>query len=150
VLPDVEVQDQNGRKLKFYSELVKGRKVVINFIYTSCKAVCPMSGDHFAKLQKTLGDKLGRDVFLISVTTDPEVDSPDRLKTWSKRFNPSPGWTLVTGSRKEISSLLLVLTGDGTQTGYHVPAICLIDDLKKSHRWTYGLSDPAEIMRMII
>jgi protein SCO1 len=149
VLPDVEVLDQNGKKLKFYTDLVKGRTVVINFIYTTCKSVCPLSGEHFAKLQAALGEKLGREVFLISVTTDPETDSPAKLRDWSKKYNPAPGWTLVTGSKKNILSLLLVLTGDGTQTGYHVPAICLIDDRTKSHRWAYGLSDPAEIMRMM-
>jgi protein SCO1/2 len=149
VVPDVAVLDQNGNKLKFYSDLVKGRKVVVNFVYTTCKGVCPMSGENFARLQARLGERLGRDVFMISVTTDPEVDSPARLKAWSDKYRPAQGWTLVTGGKEEITKLLRVLTGDGPKTGYHVPAVCVIDDLKKSQTWNYGLSAPEEIVKMI-
>ena len=149
VVPDVAVLDQNGRKLNFYTDLVKGRKVIVNFVYTTCKGVCPMSGEHFARLQAKLGARLGQDVFMISVTTDPEVDSPARLKAWSDKYHPAPGWKLVTGSKDEITKLLLVLTGDGAQTGYHVPAVCVIDDLKKSQKWNYGLAPLEEIVKMV-
>ncbi len=149
VVPDVAVLDQNGRKLNFYTDLVKGRKVIVNFVYTTCKEVCPMSGENFARLQKTLGERLGKDVFMISVTTDPEVDSPARLKAWSDKYHRAPGWTLVTGSKGEITKLLRVLTGDGPKTGYHVPAVCVIDDLKKSQTWNYGLAAPEEIVKMV-
>ena len=60
-LPDVAVVDQDGRQRKFYSDLVKGRLVVINFIYTSCQAVCPMVGRNFTELQNALGERFGRD-----------------------------------------------------------------------------------------
>ena len=149
IVPDVPVRDQNGRKLQFYTDLVKGRKVIVNFIYTTCKGVCPISGQSFAKLQARLGDRLGRDVFMISVTTDPENDSPTKLKAWSNKYHPAPGWTLVTGNKEDIASLLRVLTGDGVRSGYHVPAVCVIDDVNKAQKWNYGFAPPEEIVRMI-
>ena len=147
-IPNVEVMDQNGRRLRFYNDLVKGRVVIINFIYTTCTSICPMSGRNFSRLQGLLGDRLGRDVHLISVSTDPATDSPARLKTWSGSFNPKAGWTLVTGSRKEMTQLLQVLTGDGPKTGYHVVSIAAINDLKGNQRRIYGLEAPEQLLRL--
>jgi Uncharacterized protein SCO1/SenC/PrrC, involved in biogenesis of respiratory and photosynthetic systems len=146
---DMEVLDQNGRKRKFYTDLVKGKVVVINFIYTSCKAICPMSGSNFAKLQTLLGDRLGRDVHLISVTTDPETDSSLLLRDWGARFKARDGWTLITGQKKMMTDLLEALTGDGPRTGYHVPAICIVNDKKDTQQWTYGLAAPQQLLRMV-
>lgn len=149
VIPDVVVSDQDGKKLNFYTDLVKNKKVILNFVYTSCNGICPATGGNFAKLRTALGPKVGKDVFMITVTTDPETDTPERLKTWSKKFNPTPGWTLVTGSVENITRLLEVFTGDGVSTGYHVPAICIVDDAKNSQKWNYGLAPIDELLRMV-
>ena len=87
-IPDVAVIDQDGKQFRFYSDLVKGKVVAINFVFTSCKAACPILGAGFAKLQATLDDRLGREVSLISVSVDPMVDRPERLKEWAARFMP--------------------------------------------------------------
>ena len=149
VVPDLIVSDQDGKELKFYTDLVKNKKVIVNFIFTTCKGICPTTGSHSAKLQTALGKRLGTDVFMITITTDPENDTPERLKAWSKRYNPAPGWTLVTGSVDNVTRLLQLFTGDGTNTGYHVPAVCLVDDVKKSQNWTYGLAPIEDILRMV-
>lgn len=148
VIPDLIVFDQNGKELKFYTDLVKNKKVIVNFIFTSCNGICPSTGRHFSKLQTALGKRLGTDVFMITITTDPKTDTPERLKAWSNKYNPAAGWTLVTGSTDNITRLLQIFTGDGPNTGYHVPAICLVDDIKKSQNWTYGLAPLEEIIRM--
>lgn len=149
VIPDANVVDQDGKKFKFYSDLVKGKKVIINFAYTSCNGICPTTGGHFAKLQRALGEKVGKDIHMITITTDPETDTPERLKTWSKRFNPTPGWTFITGSVDEVTRLLQVFTGDGVSTGYHVPSICVVNDTRKSQEWTYGLSPIEDLLRAV-
>lgn len=147
-IPDVEVLDQDGRKQKFYSDLVKGKVVVINFMFTTCTKICPMTGANFSKLQTRLGERLGQDVFLISVTTDPETDSPEKLKAWGEKFNAKAGWTLVTGQKDEVEGLLRVLTGDGPNKGFHVPSLIIVNDAKKTHRRGYGLEDPARVIKM--
>ena len=148
-IPDVEVFDQDGRKQNFYADLVKDKVVIINFVFTSCKVTCPLSGANFSKLQTLLGERLGRDVFLISVSTDPETDSPDKLKAWGERFKAKAGWTLITGESKEVARLLRVLKGDGLDKDYHAPSLYMVNDVKKTHRRAFGLEDPARIIKMV-
>lgn len=149
VIPDVTVTDQDGKKLKFYTDLVEKKKVIVTTIFTTCTKICPATGSHFSKLQKALGNRSGTDVFLITITTDPVTDTPERLNAWSKKYNRVPGWTLVTGSADNITRLLQLFTGDGPNTGYHVPSLCIIDDIKKSQTWTYGLAPLDEILRTV-
>jgi protein SCO1/2 len=148
-IPDISVQTQDGKSLNFYSELVEGKAVIINFIYTSCTAICPMSGDNFSKLQASLGERLNKDVFLISVTTDPEIDTAQKLKTWSERFKPKEGWTLVTGEKTAMIKLLVALTGSGPTKDFHSPTVLLIDDQNKSWITSYGLGSPANLIRTL-
>jgi cytochrome oxidase Cu insertion factor (SCO1/SenC/PrrC family) len=75
-LPDVVLSDQNGRQVHFFSDLVKNRVVAINFIFTSCEAICPRMGETFGELQRLMADRIGRDVFLISISIDPLTDTP--------------------------------------------------------------------------
>jgi protein SCO1 len=111
VIPDVALVNQNGAPIRFYSDLVKDRVVVINFIFTSCTTICPVMGVNFASLGKSAGDA----VEFISVSVDPEVDTPERLRTWAARFGVTVPWTLVTGQKSAIDQLLKglkVLTAD--------------------------------------
>src|SRR4026208_2489855 len=82
VIPDVAVVDQDGNKLHFYTDLIKGKTVAINFIFTNCTTICPPLAATFARLQKELGEKAGKDVHLISISVDPLTDTPERLKAW--------------------------------------------------------------------
>src|ERR1044071_2568052 len=84
-IPDVALVDQNGRSVRFYSDMVKGKTVVVNFIFTSCTTVCSPMGANFAALQQRLGDR--SDVALLSVSIDPTTDTPARLRSWSERFH---------------------------------------------------------------
>ena len=111
-IPDAEVVDQNGKPLHFYSDLIKGKSVIVNFMFTSCTYICPMQGANFSRIQAALGDRLGKDVTLVSVTVDPVTDTPERLKAWGQRFGARAGWTLVTGTKAEMDKLLRALTGD--------------------------------------
>jgi protein SCO1/2 len=99
-IPDVEVVDQEGRKLRFYTDLVRGKTVVVNAVYTRCTNVCPLLGHAFRDLQTALGDRQGRDVHLISISRDPENDTPEDLAAWRRRFEGKPGWTFVNGLRR--------------------------------------------------
>ncbi len=146
-IPDVEVLDQNGQKRKFYSDLIKGRIVIINFVYTSCTSYCPMSAKNFASLQALLGDRLGKDIQLLSVSTDPEIDTPAKLKTWSERFKPQAGWTFITGDKEAMGTLLTAMTGEGPRRGYHVPIALVINDENGAWNRTYGLESPARLIK---
>lgn len=149
-VPDVELVDQDGRPVRFYTDLVKGQVVVMNFVFTSCGTICPPMGANFAKLQKLLGERPGGPrVRLISVSIDPGTDTPERLKAWAGKFGASPGWTLVTGDSDEIARLLKAL---GVYTGIpasHTPVVLVGDDA--SHQWTraYSLAPPDKLAELI-
>src|SRR5262245_11922132 len=127
-IPDLDVRDQDGRKLNFYSDLIKDKVVVLSFFYTSCTYSCTMQGQTFSKLQSLLGDRLGKSVFLISVSTDPAKDDPAQLKSWGKRYDVQTGWTLVTGKEAGLNKLLLPFTGTRAGGGMHLPSIFVGND----------------------
>src|SRR6185295_7987397 len=81
-IPDVEVLDQDGNVRHFYTDLIKDKTVAINFIFTNCTTICPPLGATFARVQKEMGDKVGKDVHFISISVDPVTDTPERLKAW--------------------------------------------------------------------
>ena len=111
-IPDLEVVDQDGVKRRFYSDLIKNKVVILSFFYTSCPSVCPVMSDRLGKLQTNLGERLGKDVFIITVTKDPETDTPSRLKAWSRNIHIKPGWTAITGDVKTIGKIVRDFTGD--------------------------------------
>jgi protein SCO1/2 len=147
LIPDVEVMDQNRNRLHFYRDLIKGRLTAINFMFTSCTYICPLQGAAFSKLQAALGDRLGRDVFLISVTTDPLVDTPERLKSWGERFGAKAGWTFVTGQKSEMDRLLQAISGDISGRQEHSPFLLIVDYDQGVRFRAYGLAEPGAIMK---
>ena len=149
-ITNVTVVDQDGKRIDFYEDLVKGRVVAINFIYTTCKAICPMQGNQFARLQTMLGDRVGKDVLLISISADPEADSTEKVKAWLSHFGAKQGWTFVTGEKIEIDRLSRALTGDQARTGNHSPAIFIGNYDRGLWRRVYGLAEPERLTGMIV
>jgi protein SCO1 len=146
-LPDVAVQTQDGRTVRFYSDLVQGRVVAINFIFTSCTTVCPLMGARFARLQQLLGD--ASPVSLISVSIDPANDTPARLAAWRKRLGGRPGWTLVTGAKPDLDALTQALGASSAQPASHAPLILMIDDRQGRWRRLDGLTDSPTLARIL-
>jgi protein SCO1/2 len=103
--PNVPLQTHDGRSVRFYDDLVKGRKVLINFTFTSCTGTCPRTSANLARVQELLGDRIGRDIFIISLSIDPEHDTPAVLKEYAGNFNARPGWTFATGRIEDINNI---------------------------------------------
>jgi protein SCO1 len=146
-IPDVLLTDQDNQSVHFHSDLVKGKIVVMNFIFTSCTTVCSPMGATFAALQRRLGDRPG--VVLISVSIDPVTDTPARLKSWSQRFHAGPGWTLVTGPRTEVERLLKSFGVYSPNRFTHAPIALVGSDA--SGRWerVSGLLAPDKFVSLI-
>lgn len=104
-IPNLPVTTQDGRTLRFYDDLVKGKIVIISFIYTSCTDICPIATARLTQLEDKLGDLVGRDVFILSMTVDPEHDTPQRLKSYAEAFGTGPGWSFVTGNPDDIRAI---------------------------------------------
>ena len=148
-IPDVELLDQNGRKIHFYTDLVKGKTVAINFIFTTCTTICPPLGATFARVQKELGAKAGRDVHFISITVDPATDTPERLKAWGSKFHAGDGWTFVTGSKPQVDELLRALGASSARREDHSPTILIGNDALGTWTRTYGLANASQIVQLI-
>lgn len=148
-VPDVDCLDQNGKKLRFHTDLVKGKVVVISFIFTSCTSVCTIVGEGVARLQAALGERVGRDVHLISVSIDPVTDTPEKLKAWAARFQAKDGWTLVTGEKAEMDRLLKVLTGGASGPRTHSPLLLIGNEAKNVWTEAYALENPARLIQQI-
>ena len=144
--PDVELLDQDGRKVRFYSDLVKGKVVAINFIFTTCTTICPPLGATFARVQKELG---GRDVSLISISVDPLTDTPERMKAWGEKFHAGPGWTFVTGDKQHIEELLRALGAASARPEDHTPTVLIGNDAKGQWSRAYGLAKPSTLVKLI-
>ncbi|MDQ3804621.1 MAG: SCO family protein [Acidobacteriota bacterium] len=148
-IPDVELLDQDGRKVRFYSDLVKGKTVAINFIFTTCTTICPPLGATFARVQKDLGERTGRDVHFISISVDPAVDTPERLKAWGAKFHAGPGWTFVTGSKPQVDELLRALAASTARREDHSPTVLIGNDARGQWTRTYGLAKPSQLVKLI-
>lgn len=148
-IPDVTVLDEEGRPRLFYSDLVKGRVVAVNFLFTNCTTICPPLGATFGRLRKLLGERAGRDVHLISVSVDPTNDTPARLKAWSAKFGQGPGWHLVTGEKAEIVRLLKALGAYTADPNNHPPLVLVGDDTRDNWTRAYGLAPPAKLAALI-
>jgi cytochrome oxidase Cu insertion factor (SCO1/SenC/PrrC family) len=149
-IPDVDVLDQEGRQLHFYTDLIKGKTVVINFIFTNCTTICPPLAATFARVQKEMGDKVGRDVHFISISVDPVTDTPERLKAWGAKFRAGAGWTFVTGDKQEINKLLNALGASVARREDHSPTVIVGNDLKAVWTRTYGLAKTSQLVGLIM
>ena len=150
VIPEVEVLDQNGNALHFYSDLIKEKTVAINFIFTNCTTICPPLAATFARVQKEIGDKVGKEVHFISISVDPLTDTPERLKAWGAKFKAGPGWTFVTGDKQEIDKLLNALGASVSRREDHSPTVVVGNDVKGVWTRTYGLARPAQLVGLIM
>jgi protein SCO1 len=125
---NLPVVNQDGKPLKFYDDLIKGKIVIISFIYTSCTDICPLTTARMAQIEDKLGDIVGKDIFIISMTVDPETDTPKKLKAYSKAFDTGPGWTFVTGGAAEIRAINYKLGERSRKLSEHRNEIVLGND----------------------
>lgn len=146
---DTVLVDQDGREVRFYTDLIRGKIVVMDFIFTRCVGPCPILSGTFAKLQARLGDRLGKDVFLLSFSVDPDYDTPERLKEYAGRFRARPGWTFLTGSRQNVEVVLRKL-GQWVETpDQHQTIFILGNEHTGLWKKAFGLAKPEDLFPVI-
>ena len=148
-LPNVPLVDQDGHPVDLYQDLIEDKVVAMSFIFTSCTTICPPMGANFSRLQEALGEHLGRDVQLISVSIDPTTDTPQRLKAWGEKFSASDAWTLVTGPKPDVDQVLRQLEVLSPDFKDHGPVALLINDRTGAVRRVNGLTPPAKLAAML-
>jgi protein SCO1/2 len=103
--PDITLRTQDNKPVRFYEDLIKDKIVTINFFYANCEGICPLVTANLVKVQQLLGKRVGRDIFMNSITLKPEEDTPAVLKEYEKMHAIGPGWRLLTGKPGDIERL---------------------------------------------
>ncbi len=123
--PNVELTNHRGEKVRFFDDLIEGKKVMINFIYTTCPDTCPLETARLTEVAEILGDRIGDDIFFYSITIDPDRDTPQVLAEYRERFGVGPGWDFLTGDQEDILLLrkklgLYIAEEDKVDTDHNV------------------------------
>lgn len=97
--------DQDGQRVAL-SDLMKGRTVVVSSFFSHCASSCPVMAHSLTELQSRFANRLGRDLWFVSISVDPENDTPAVLKNYARRNMAKKGWSFLTGSREEVDAAL--------------------------------------------
>lgn len=146
---DIELVDQNGKKVRFYSDLIDGKIVVINSFFATCTGVCPVMGSTFKKIQEALGDRVGKDVHMVSISVDAENDTPEKLRKYAKANTARPGWTFITGDRKNVDAALQKLGLLTPNKESHTPVVLIGNDAKGVWKKAFGLAKSDEVLQLV-
>jgi protein SCO1/2 len=148
-VPDVELLDQDGETGRFVSERIGDRFAAITFTFTTCTTICPVLDGISKRLQRELGDALGRETVLLTVSIDPARDIPERLKQHAERIGAQPGWTFLTGEQQSVAQLLKALEVWAPNIEDHPPVVYVVDG--RNGVWTRlsGFPKPETIMAVI-
>jgi len=103
--PNVTLRTQDNRKVRFYDDLIKNKIVTINFFYAKCEGVCPGITANLVRVQKLLGERVGREIFMYSISLKPDEDKPAVLKEYAESYKARPGWKFLTGDPDDIELL---------------------------------------------
>src|SRR5262245_40705205 len=151
-LPNIELITQDGKKVHFYDDLIKGKIVAIDMIYTSCQYACPLETARLAQVQKKLGARVGEDIFFYSISIDPAHDTPQVLKAYMEKYKIGPGWTFLTGRKEDIDFLskrLGLYSDPSINADGHLPHLLIGNEA--TGEWIRGsaLDNPSFQARMI-
>jgi protein SCO1/2 len=146
---DVELIDQDGRKVRFYTDVLKGKTVVVNAFFTTCTSVCPPMNRSMEKIQEALGERVGKDVFLVSLTVDPATDTPTRLKEYAAKFHARPGWMFLTGKKENLDWALYKLGQYVENKDDHKTVIIIGNEATGLWKKAFGMARVDELIHLV-
>lgn len=146
---DTLLVDQDGREVRFYSDLVAGKTVVIHSMFTECTGSCPVMARKYQAIDEHLGDRIGRDVHLIAITVDPETDTPARLKEHGEKFGAGPGWHLLTGRPENVELVLGRLGQWVEERDAHATIFLVGNDRTGLWKKAFGLAKTEELVAIV-
>ncbi|HEY5974448.1 MAG TPA: SCO family protein [Geobacteraceae bacterium] len=129
---DLKLVTQEGTEVRFYSDILKDRIVLLSFFYTNCKIVSPKQNVILARLQSKLGQHLGKDVLIVSISVDPARDTPEKVKEYARVFAAKKGWIFLTGKKENVDWVNYKL-GQYTEDIESHPLIYMLGNVKTGH-----------------
>jgi protein SCO1 len=146
---DVELINQDGQKMRFYSDVLKNKVVIINSFFSTCTGVCPPMNRNLERVQEALGDRLGKDAFIVSISVDPDTDTPARLKEYSRRFHARPGWLFLTGKKENVDWALYKLGQYVEAKDDHTAIIIIGNEPTGLWKKAFGLASSDELIKIV-
>ena len=146
---DVELVNQDGEKMRFYSDLLKGRTVAIIPFFTTCTSVCPPMNRTMARIQEELGARVGKEIYLISISVDPVTDTPQRLKEYAAKFHAGPGWYFLSGKPENVNLALHKLGYYVEDKNQHTTVMIIGNEATGLWKKAFALSKPSDLLTVI-
>jgi len=146
---DTVLINQNGEKMRLYSDLLKGKTVIIDSFFATCQGSCLPMSRNLAKLQDALGDRLGKDAVIISISVDPTVDTPPALKAYAKKLNARPGWYFMTGDKQNVDFALKKLGQFVDDKQDHLNIFIIGNERTGLWKKAFGLAPPEELVKIV-
>jgi protein SCO1 len=146
---DVVLLNQAGKPMRLYSDLIKGRTVIIIPFFTTCTGACPVMNQNLAKIQDWLGDRLGKEAYILSISVDPATDTVPVLRAYADQYNARPGWYFLGGKRDSVE-LALKKLGQFVETREDHMNLMIIGN-EKTGLWkkAFGLADSESLIRVV-
>jgi protein SCO1 len=141
--------NQDGEKMRFYSDLVKGKTVIIDSFFATCQGSCLPMNRNLEKVQEALGDRLGKDAYIISISVDPTVDTPPLLKAYSKKLNARPGWYFLTGDKASVDFVLKKLGQFVDNKQDHLNIFIIGNERTGLWKKAFGLAKSEELVKVV-
>jgi protein SCO1 len=146
---DVVLLNQNGEKMRLYSDLLQGKTVIINSFFATCQGSCLPLSRNLQKVQEALGARLGKDVSIISISVDPTVDTPPMLKAYAKKLDAKPGWYFLTGDKESVDFALRKLGQFVENKQEHVNLFIIGNDRTGLWKKAFGLAKSEDIVKVV-
>lgn len=146
---DVVLINQNGEKMRLYSDLLQGKVVIINSFFATCQGSCLPMNRNLEKVQAALGDHVGKEVLIISISVDPTVDSPASLKEYAKRLHARPGWYFLTGDKQDVDFALKKLGQFVDDKQDHLNIFIIGNERTGLWKKAFGLAQSDELVKVV-
>lgn len=146
---DILLVNQNGEKMRFYSDLLQGKTVIINSFFATCQGSCLPLSRNLQKVQEALGDRLGKDARIISISVDPAVDTPGALKAYANKLQAKPGWYFLTGDKASVDFALKKLGQFVENKEGHTNIFIIGNESTGLWKKAFGLAKSDDIVKVV-
>ena len=147
--PNLVMRSQDDVPVHFYEDLLKGKVVLINFIFTTCQGVCSPMTANLARVQSYLAEHMGKEVVMISISVDPEIDTPEVLKKYAAKFKTGPGWYFLTGDKRNVDWVLYKLGGYVKDKQQHTSLLIIGNEATGEWMKVNAMGAPSEIASLV-
>jgi protein SCO1/2 len=141
--------NQDGEKMRFYSDLLKGKTVIIDSFFATCQGSCLPMNRNLEKVQEALGDRLGKDAYILSISVDSTVDTPPLLKAYAKKLNARPGWYFLTGDKASVDFVLKKLGQAVDDKQDHLNIFIIGNERTGLWKKAFGLAKSEELVKVV-